>query len=102
MPYGYSGKILRIDLSTGDIRVEENDELFYRTYIGGATLGAYYLLKEQKAGVDPFSLENIIVIAPSSGSHWSCSLIRSSSFPITLSLVYEYPRDYCSSSFKSL
>jgi len=65
MPYGYNGKILRIDLSKEEIAIEENNEYFYRTYIGGATLGAYYLLKEQKAGVNPFGPENIIVIAPS-------------------------------------
>ncbi len=65
MPYGYNGKILWVDLSREEIAVEEHDEYFYRTYMGGATLGAYYLLKEQKVGVDPFSPENIIVIAPS-------------------------------------
>ena len=63
MPYGYNGKILRIDLSREEIAIEENDEYFYRTYIGGATLGAYYLLKEQKARVNPLSPENIIVFA---------------------------------------
>lgn len=65
MSYGYNGKILRVDLSREEIAIEEHDEYFYRTYMGGATLGAYYLLKEQKAGVDPLSPENIIVIAPS-------------------------------------
>ena len=65
MFYGYTGKILRVDLSTEDIRVEENDEYFYRTYMGGATLGAYYLLKEQRAGIDHFSSKNIIVFASS-------------------------------------
>lgn len=73
MPYGYNGKILRVDLSTQDIRVEENDEYFFRTYMGGATLGAYYLLKEQKAGVDPFSPENIIVFA--------CSIVTGTPAP---------------------
>ena len=63
MPYGYNGKILRVDLSKEEIAIEEHDEYFYRTYMGGATLGAYYLLKEQKAGVDPLSPENIIVFA---------------------------------------
>lgn len=63
MPYGYNGKILKVDLSTQDITVEENDEYFYRTYMGGAVLGAYYLLKEQKGCVDPLSPENIIVFA---------------------------------------
>ena len=65
MPYGYNGKILRVDLSREETAIEEHEEYFYRIYMGGATLGAYYLLKEQKAGVEPFSPENIIVIAPS-------------------------------------
>ena len=63
MPYGYNGKVLRVDLSSEAIAVEEHDEYFYRTYMGGATLGAYYLLKEQEAGVNPLGPENIIVIA---------------------------------------
>jgi len=63
MPYGYNGKVLKVNLSTENIKVEENDEYFYRTYMGGATLAAYYLLKKQKAGIDPLSPENIIVFA---------------------------------------
>ena len=73
MIYGYNGKILRVDLSTENITVEENDEYFYRTYMGGATLGAYYLLKEQRAGIDPLSPENIIVFA--------CSVVTGAPVP---------------------
>lgn len=65
MTYGYWGKILRVDLTRGQISVEEHDELFYRTYMGGACLGAYYLLRELDPGVDPLSPDNIIVFAPS-------------------------------------
>jgi len=65
MPFGYNGKILRVDLSKGEIKVEEPDEHFYRTYGGGSSLGAYYLLKEMSPGVDPFSPDNIIVFAGS-------------------------------------
>jgi hypothetical protein len=35
MPYGYAGKILRVNLSTSEIAVEEPDGLFYRKYMGG-------------------------------------------------------------------
>jgi len=45
VPFGYNGKILRVDLSKGEIKVEEPDEHFYRTYGGGSSLGAYYLLQ---------------------------------------------------------
>lgn len=65
MPFGYNGKILRVDLSKGQITVEEPDEYFYRTYGGGSPLGAYYLLKEMSPGVNPFSPDNIMVFAGS-------------------------------------
>jgi len=65
MAYGYWGKMLRVDLTRNEISVEEHDEVFYRTYIGGACLGAYYLLRELNPGVDALSPENIIVFAPS-------------------------------------
>lgn len=32
MPYGYNGKILRIDLRDGKCQVEHPDGLFYRRY----------------------------------------------------------------------
>jgi aldehyde:ferredoxin oxidoreductase len=35
MPKGYTGKILHVDLSHRKIEVEENDEGFYRSYLGG-------------------------------------------------------------------
>ena len=65
MPFGYNGKILRVDLSRKEVTVEEPDEYFYRTYGGGACLGAYYLLKEMSPGVEPFSPDNIIIFAGS-------------------------------------
>ncbi len=46
MPYGYPGKILRINLSNGKIRIEESDELFYRTYRGGGCLEVSQIKKK--------------------------------------------------------
>jgi aldehyde:ferredoxin oxidoreductase len=60
MPYGYHGKILHVDLSTREITVEEPDERFYRTYVGGSAMGAYYLLKNTSAGADPLGPENTL------------------------------------------
>ena len=45
MPYGYHGGILHIDLTAERVEVEEPDETFYRKYMGGSAMGAYYLLK---------------------------------------------------------
>ena len=60
MPYGYHGKILHVDLNTREITVEEPDERFYRTYMGGSAMGAYYLLKNTPAGADPLGPENTL------------------------------------------
>jgi aldehyde:ferredoxin oxidoreductase len=65
MPLGYSGKILRVDLSTGQISVDEHDEVWYRTYMGGACIGAYYLLNEMPPHADPYGPDNILVFAAS-------------------------------------
>ena len=63
MPYGYNGKILRVNLSSNDISVEEPDEVFYRRYFGGRGIITYYLLKELKPEVDPLGPENKLVFA---------------------------------------
>ena len=64
MPYGYYGRILRVNLSTGAISEDQNDEVWYRRYMGGAAMSAYYLLKELKPGVDPLGPDNKLIIAP--------------------------------------
>ncbi len=63
MPYGYNGKVLRVDLTTGATNVEEPGEVVYRTYLGGGGLASYYLLRELKPGIEPLSEENILIFA---------------------------------------
>ena len=63
MPNGYNGKILHVDLSHMKMKVEEPDEVFYRTYLGGGGIASYYLLKGLKPGIDPFSPDNVLVFA---------------------------------------
>ena len=73
MSYGYTGKILRINLSTKEVREDKLDDLFYRKYCGGACLGAYFLLKELNPGTSPFSPENIIIFSTSPLTGIDCS-----------------------------
>ncbi len=61
--YGYTGRILRVNLSTGDISVEEPDARFYRTYMGGWGLIAHYLLRELAPGADPLGPDNLLIFA---------------------------------------
>jgi aldehyde:ferredoxin oxidoreductase len=63
MPHGYNGRILRLDLSSGDKEVEEPGEIFYRRYLGGWSLIAHHLLKALKPGIDPLSEENKLIFA---------------------------------------
>ncbi len=63
MPYGYNGKILHVNLTDSSWEIEEPSEDWYRTYVGGSALAAYYLLKHIKPGTDPLSPENVLVFA---------------------------------------
>ena len=63
MRYGYQGKILHVDLTHRKTEVEEKEETFYRTYLGGRGIGYPYLLKEVPPRIDPFSPENILILA---------------------------------------
>jgi aldehyde:ferredoxin oxidoreductase len=63
MPFGYTGKILRVDLSAQKVSVDEHDEAFYRSYLGGRGIGYHYLMKSVPAAIDPFSPDNILVLA---------------------------------------
>ena len=60
MPYGYHGKILHVNLTTGKLEVEEPEGTFYRKYMGGSAMGAYYLLKHTPPGADPLGPENAL------------------------------------------
>ena len=60
---GYTGKVLKVDLTEGTIAVEEPSEAFYRRYLGGSGLIGYYLLKEMPADVDPLGPDNLLIFA---------------------------------------
>jgi len=61
--YGSNEKILRVNLTTGLISQEMIREDFYRLYPGGKSLAGYILLNEIPAHTEPFSPENVLVMA---------------------------------------
>ncbi|MFH2040423.1 MAG: aldehyde ferredoxin oxidoreductase family protein [Chloroflexota bacterium] len=61
--YGSNEKILRVNLTTGVITEETLNEDFYRLYPGGKSLAGYILLNEIPAHTNPFSPENVLVMA---------------------------------------
>ncbi|HDP35717.1 MAG TPA: hypothetical protein ENN29_11485 [Candidatus Hydrogenedentes bacterium] len=65
MSKGFTGVILRVNLSSGEIVRQETPEEFYRMYLGGGAMGSYFLLSETAADLDPMDAGNILTIAPS-------------------------------------
>ena len=65
MPYGYTGNILHVDLSSRKHWIENPPETFYRTYWGGRALALYYMLNQMKPHTDPLSPDNLLIFAPS-------------------------------------
>uniref|UniRef100_A0A7C2P128 ABC transporter ATP-binding protein n=1 Tax=candidate division WOR-3 bacterium TaxID=2052148 RepID=A0A7C2P128_UNCW3 len=72
---GYTGKILRINLTDKTYKVEELPEEFAKSFIGGAGLGIKFLFDEVKAKVDPLEPENKLIFAtgPFTGSNIPCA-----------------------------
>lgn len=67
-------RILRINLSSGSMEVDNRDELFYRKYAGGSALGLYYCLSGIPRGCDPLEEENVLCFSTSivTGAPISC------------------------------
>jgi aldehyde:ferredoxin oxidoreductase len=65
MPYGYNGRVLRVNLSDRKIMVEKPEDILYRRYLGGEALALYYLLRELKPRVNPLDPDNILIFAGS-------------------------------------
>ncbi len=63
--YGYQGRLLRIDLSTGRSWAEKIPPEVLRAYIGGIGLGTWLLYEYCAAGTDPLGPENSLIFVTS-------------------------------------
>ena len=72
---GYTGKILRINLSDQSVKIEDLPESMVRSFIGGAGFGIKLLFDEVEKGTDPLSPGNKLIFAPGpfSGTSVPCS-----------------------------
>ncbi|MBE9390939.1 aldehyde ferredoxin oxidoreductase family protein [Fervidicoccus fontis] len=61
--YGNWGKILRVNLTEKEIKVDTYEEGVARKWLGSRGLGIYLLLKEMDPKVDPLGPENKLIIA---------------------------------------
>lgn len=65
MASGIAGKVLHVDLTTRQSRIEEIPEVTMRKYLGGGALAAWLLLRDMPAGVDPLGPDNVLVFMTS-------------------------------------
>lgn len=72
---GFMGKVLRVNLSTGKITVEELSEKMAKDFLGGAGFGIKYLYDEVPGNADPLGEENKLIFAngPLSGTATPCA-----------------------------
>jgi len=75
--YGYTGKILRVDLSKKKIVIDDLKREWAKLYIGGLGLAAKIMWDEQGPLIDPLSPDNLLIatagpmtgtLAPGSGN----------------------------------
>jgi len=71
MVKGFAGEIVRVNLSTGEIKKEKINEQWARLFIGGRGYGSKIICDEVDPKVDPLAPENKVVIAtgPAGGSN---------------------------------
>ena len=60
----WSGRLLYVDLSKGEIKKEEIKEDLYKKYLGGDGFGSYYMNKFVSRDTDPLSGDNALILAP--------------------------------------
>lgn len=58
-----TGKVLRVDLSSGSVKTEKIPDSVYENVLSGKGLAAWYLCKNIPAGADPLGPDNILCFA---------------------------------------
>lgn len=73
--YAYTGKVLRVNLSTKTVTEEATNEKVIKDYMGGAGMAIKYLFDEVPAETDPLSEENKLYFAlgPLGGTAAPCA-----------------------------
>jgi len=74
MKGGWTGTVLRVNLTRGTVKKERLRETWAQAFVGGRGLGARYLWDEVDPTIDPFSPRNklLFVTGPLTGTNASC------------------------------
>ena len=71
---GWTGKLMRVDLTSGKCKAEDIPRQWLEDYIGGRGLADRYLYEELDPSVDPLAPENVLIFAtgPLTGTPAPC------------------------------
>ena len=87
MPFGYTGKILWVNLSEARYWEEDLPDSVYEQYLGGSGLAAYILYREIPPGIDALGAENVLAFVPglltNSGTFFSGRWMAAAKSPLT-------------------
>jgi aldehyde:ferredoxin oxidoreductase len=87
MAGGYMGRLLFVNLGTGEMKEESPDESLYRDFIGGYGVGARILYSRQRGGAEPLGPENTLglVTGPLTGTPatFGCRFVVVAKSPLT-------------------
>jgi aldehyde:ferredoxin oxidoreductase len=61
---GTHGRILHVDLASGETRIERPGDDFHRLLVGGRAVVSYLLLRDLPPHTDPLSPDNLLIFAP--------------------------------------
>jgi aldehyde:ferredoxin oxidoreductase len=79
----YMGRLLFVNLSTGEIKEENPPESLYRDFIGGYGVGARILYRRQKAGADLLEPENTLGTLTGTPDTFGCRWVAVGRSPLT-------------------
>ena len=62
MSFGFMGKILRVNLTNGNILEEEVPDEWNKKFLGGAGVASKYLFEEVPSDTDPLGPDNKLIL----------------------------------------
>ena len=68
--YGWAGKILRVNLTTGEITTQDDEK--YHKYIGGMGMAYRIMYEEAPMELDPYDEKALVIfgVGPLTGAGW--------------------------------
>jgi len=84
--FGYMGKILCADLTSGEIGARDFDMDVAKTYLGGLGLNAWLMERTYATGTDPLAPDNPVILGAGplvgTGTPGAAKIVATTRFPL--------------------